>query len=87
MFNLGRIYFSQNNLKEAKLWYVKAAEHEDVFAMFNLGLMLVDTSLPEARYWLEEALANGHAKAGEALGALDKRRMRWGSRRHSGSEG
>ena len=57
-------------------WYRRAADNNDLGAIFNTGICYKDGTgvardLREARRWFERAAAAGHALAKEALVKLD----------------
>ena len=65
----------KQDYSEALRWYRKAAEQENSYAQFMLGLMYenglgVTKNLQEARKWYRKAADQGYTDAQEALKRL-----------------
>ena len=73
MSSLGLIFEKNNNLVEAKAWYIQAAHDHDAKGMFYLGRLnynLEPRDLEEAEYWLKEAVKEGNKEALLLLGKI-----------------
>ncbi len=76
-FNLGNYYnLYQENFQRAGAWWRKAAEQGLAAAQFNLGGLYenglgVAVDRDQARYWYEQAAAQGDEAARQALAALN----------------
>ncbi len=70
-FNLGVVYYSQNDSEDAMVWFRRAAEQGYDDAQNNLGLLLatVKHDTTEGVYWLTQAANLGNANAENNLGA------------------
>ena len=77
MFNKGYDYYQSGNYTEAVRWYRKAAEQNQDYAQYNLGVCYeeglgVQESIDEAVKWYRKAAQQGHEDARTALKRLGK---------------
>ena len=75
MFNLGYVYYSEEDYQKALFWFERAADQGNAFAQHNLAVMYdtgegVAKDYKKAVYWFEKAADQGVAVAQFSLGSM-----------------